>query len=568
MKKASVRLMALGLSALIALGGVSGAVYARAAGNEGAPAAAPAKVSAVSTAAAPAAYRDETVYVLAGPDGAVEKVIVSDWLKNPDGLSRLEDSAVLTGVENVKGYETSTPNGPGRVWDAQGGDIYCQGTTDRDLPVDVSVSYTLDGQPIAPAQLAGKSGRVTIRFDYTNRQYETVAIDGKTEQICVPFAMVTAVLLDSGCFANVEAVNGRICNDGDRLAVVGLALPGLRESLGLDGEDVEIPEYMELSADVTDFELETTFTVALSDPFAELDADKLDGAGKLGDALGELEDAMAQLMDGSGRLYDGLGELLEKSGDLASGVEQLAGGAGTLQTGTSDLQTGAAQLHDGAAALQAGLDQLTGGSDVLTGGAEQVFQSLLSSAAQQLAAAGAQVPELTAENYGQVLDGVIASLGESPAARQVAGLKASLDSYNTFYQGLRQYTAGVSEAAGGAAQLTAGAGSLSQGASALSDGAAQLCAGLQSLQGSIPALTDGVTQLHDGAGELTDGLHTFNEKGIRKTIDAFDGDLDLLVQRLQAVVNAAGEYRSFSGGNEADGQVKFIYRTAAIRAGE
>lgn len=571
MKKTVIKVTALGLSAVLALGGIGGAFHARAAGSAGgsavrtlsAPVGEPA---AAGSSAGPAAYRDETVYVLAGADGGAEKVIVSDWLKNPDGLARLEDEAVLSGVENVKGSGTFSPDGAGRVWEANGGDIYSQGTSDRELPVEVSVSYTLDGRPIAPAELAGKSGRVTIRFDYTNRQFETVTIDGKDEQICVPFAVLTAVVLDEDRFANVEADNGRICSDGDRLAVVGMALPGLRESL--DAEDLEIPAYLEIAADVTDFRLETTFTVATSEPFAGLDTDKLEDVSGLPDSLDKLEDAMEQLLDGSGRLYDGLGELLEKSGELASGIDQLASGAESLRSGTDALAAGAAQVREGSAALRTGLDQLAGQNDALNSGAEQVFRSLLASAGQQLAAAGVQVPELTAENYGQVLDGVIASLGDSPAAGQIAGLKESLDSYNAFYQGLAQYTAGVAQAAAGAGELVQGTDSLWQGTGTLSDGAARLDEGLKSLRQSIPALVDGVTELYDGAGELSDGLEEFDREGIRKLVDAFDGDLEQLVRRLEALADAADGYRSFSGGNETDGRVKFIYRTAAIETEE
>ena len=432
--------------------------------------------------------------------------------------------------------------------------------------MEVSVRYTLDGRPIDPDQLAGKSGRVTIRFDYVNRQYQEVSIGGETERICVPFAMITAVALDSGCFANVDVANGRLCNDGDRLAVVGLALPGVRESLGLDEEDFDLPEYLEITADVTDFRLETTFTAAVCEPFARLDTEKLSDAEGLGDALAELEDAMDRLLDGSGRLYDGLEELLEKSGGLAPGVEQLAGGADSLQSGADALQSGAAQLKDGSAALQAGLDQLAAQNDTLNGGAEQMFQSLLDSAARQLTAAGVQVPELTADNYAQVLDGAAASLGDSPAARQIAGVKASLDSCHAFCQGLRQYADGVAQASGGAAELASGAEGVSQGADTLSQGAAQLGGGIQSLQSSLPALTDGVARLCDGAGELDDGLREFNDKGVRKILDA--GDLTDLADRLEAMSKAADGCRSFAGGNEAGGQVKFLYRTAPITAEE
>lgn len=564
MKKSVTKLTALGLSVVLALGGIGGAVYANANENTENPAAAAEKLSAGLPEAAPAAFRDETVYVLSGPDGKVEKVIVSDWLKNPDGLEQLRDEAALKNVENVKGDETFSTSGSARIWDAKGGDVYTQGGTDRELPVEMSVSYTLDGRPIQPGQLAGRSGRVTIRFDYANRQYEEVEIGGRTEKIYVPFAVLTAAVLDNDCFHNVSVTNGRLYNDGGRTAVIGLALPGLEENLALDGKDIDIPGYVEITADVEDFKLETTFTAVLNDPFQELDAGRLDGAEGLSASLDGLSDAMAQLIDGSSRLYDGLGELLEKSEALGEAVNRLSDGADALESGGAELQSGAAQLKEGAADLQAGLEQLDAGSGQLTAGAKQVFDGLLASAGQQLAAAGAKVPELTAENYAQVLDGVIASMDDGPAAAQVEGLKSSLDGYSAFYQGLVQYTAGVAQASGGAARLSAGLDGLNSGAGSLSQGAAQLSGGLGQLQESVPALLDGVARLRDGAGELDGGLREFNEKGVQKLVDAFDGNLDLLAERLEATVNAAKRYQTFSGGSEEEGQVKFIYRTAAI----
>lgn len=565
MKQTTKKLAALGLSVVIAIGGIGGAVCARAGDSGGTPVQLSEKTAAPVSAAAPAAFRDETVYILAGADGTAEKVIVSDWLQNSEGLAQLRDTAALEDVENVKGNETFTASGDARVWDALGGDIYTQGVTTQEVPVAVRVSYTLDGKSIAPDQLAGKSGRVVIRFDYDNRLYEETEIGGKTEKIYVPFAVVTGVVLDNESFSNVSVTNGRLYNDGDRTAVIGLALPGMQENLDLDPEDMELPSYVEITADAEDFELETTFTVAVSDPFRELETGKLEDADGLTDSLDELTDAMAQLLDGSGRLYDGLGELLEKSGTLADGVDRLAAGAEALQNGGAELRDGAAQLKAGADGLQSGLQTLTGSSEQLNAGAKQTFDALLASANGQLTAAGAKVPELTAENYGQVLDGVIASLGDSPAAKQIAGLKGSLDSYNTFYQGLRQYTAGVDQAAAGAGQLSAGVNSLRDGADSLAGGAKQLNEGVQALRQNVPALVDGVTQLHDGAGELADGLAEFNEKGVQRIVDALDGDLELLADRLEATVNAAKNYRTFSGGEEAGGQVKFIYRTEAIQ---
>lgn len=583
MKKPVVKILSISLCALLALGGIGGAVYAMGvSAGDGSPDAAPADSGA--EAAAPktsSSYdpnagrnvKDETVYVLAGADGSVQKIIVSDWIQNALGSDAIDDVTQLTGIENVKGNESYTMGGDNScVWNANGNDIYYQGNLDKELPVDVMVSYMLDGQPIAPAELAGKSGKVTIRFDYTNHQYELVEIDGRQEKIYVPFAMLTGLILDNDVFTNVSVTNGKIMNDGDRTIVAGLAFPGLQESLGLDRNALDLPDYVEITANAEGFALETTVTLAVNELFNDVastmeDNDNLDDLSELDDKLDELTDAMDQLIGGSFRLYDGLCALLDSSQELVSGIDQLAAGATQLKQGAEDLSVGAAQLQTGSAALNRGLDQLAGQNDELNGGAAQVFQSLLASANSQLAAAGVQAPELTVENYSQVLDGVIAAAGESPAAQQVAALKASLDNYNGFYQGLQNYTAGVAQAKDGAGELNVGVDALKNGADSLTAGAGQLYDGILTMKGSAPALIDGVTQLRDGAMELSDGLKEFNEKGVQKLVDAFDGGLGSLADRLEAVRDVSERYSSFSGiSSDMDGQGKFIWRTEAVDA--
>lgn len=585
MKKPVVKMLSISLCVLLALGGIGGTVYAMGvSADAGSPDAAPVNSGAGSTAPKTSSsydpdagrnVKDETVYVLAGADGSVRKIIVSDWIQNALGSDAINDVTQLTGIENVKGNESYTMGGNSScVWNAKGNDIYYQGDLDQELPVAVTVSYMLDGQPIAPAELAGKSGKVTIRFDYTNHQYELLEIDGKEEKIYVPFAMLTGLMLDNDVFTNVSVTNGKIMNDGDRTIVAGLAFPGLQESLGLDRDTLELPDYIEITANVERYELETTVTLAVNELFNDAastmeDNDDLDGLGELDDKLDELTDAMDQLIDGSSRLYDGLCTLLDSSKELVAGIDQLAAGAAQLKQGAEGLSAGAAQLQAGAAALDQGLDRLAGQNDALNGGAAQVFQSLLASANSQLAAAGVQAPELTMENYGQVLDGVIAAAGESPAAQQVAALKASLDSYNGFYQGLQSYTAGVAQAKDGAGELNVGVDALKNGADNLSAGAGQLYDGILTMKGNAPALIDGVTQLRDGAMELSHGLKEFNEQGVQKLVDAFDGNLAGLMDRVDALRDVSERYSSFSGiSSDMDGQVKFIWRTEAVELKE
>lgn len=569
MKKPVVKALSITLCAVLALGGLGGAAYAMNTSGEAAPA--PAEPQ-VKTASVPEGRnrKDETVYVLASADGSVDKIIVSDWVQNVRGDALIDDVTRLTGIENVKGNETYTLGGENAcVWDARGNDIYYQGSIGQELPVSVAVSYTLDGRAISPEELAGKSGRVSIRFDYANSQYELVDIQGTQEKIYVPFAMLTGVVLDNGIFSNVSVSNGKIVNDGDRTIVAGLALPGLQDSLGLDREMLELPDYVEITADAENFELETTITLAanglLSGELGKAgDRSQWDG---LDGKLDELTDAMDQLIDGSSRLYDGLCALLDRSEELVSGIDRLAAGAAQLKQGADGLSAGAAQLQAGAASLSQGLDALAENSGALNDGAAQMFQSLLATANAQLAAAGAQVPALTIDNYAQVLDGVIAAAGESPATQQVAALKASLDSYNGFYQGLQSYTAGVAQAQTGAAALSGGADGLKTGADSLSAGAAQLYDGILTMHNGAPALIDGVTQLRDGAMELSGGLRELDQKGVQKLADAFDGDLGRLMDRVDALRAVSEGYASFSGiSPDMDGQVKFVWRTGAVEA--
>lgn len=409
MNKKVTKIIAICLCAALCLGG-AGVAFAQTGSKQ---------ESAQPTAAQKAAdlqqkiSKDETVYVLAGADGSVQKIIVSDWLKNELGSASLTDKSGLSNIENVKGDESYSINGDNMtVWDAQGNDIYYQGDIQKELPVGLTVRYTLNGKAVSPEQLKGQSGKVTIRFDYENRQYETVQINGQNQRIYVPFAMLTGMILDNDTFRNVTVTNGKLVNDGDRTVVVGLAFPGLQENLNLSRDQLSIPSSVEITADVTDFSLGMTVTLACNDLFSQLgdvDLGSLDAAG----SLNKLTNAMDQLLNGSSALYDGLTTLLDKSGELAAGVEELAQGAAAIKAGADSLDEGAAELKAGLADLSEGLNKLSANSAALNGGAEQVFDSLLETATAQIRAKGLTAPDLTIENYAEELNKLIKSLDET-----------------------------------------------------------------------------------------------------------------------------------------------------------
>lgn len=412
-KKDLIKVIAVAAAGVIAGTGVTAAAFGTANKTEDTENTSAASSQAAETTEQKKPSKDETVYVLANADGSVKKIIVSDWIKNNGGKT-VSDKTELSDIKNVKGdesYVMDTDNM--REWNADGKDIYYQGTISKALPVDLKVSYELDGKPVSAESLAGKSGKVTIRFDYSNNQYKNVSIDGKNTKIYVPFVMLTGLLLDNDIFTNVEISNGKIINDGDRIIAVGFALPGMQENLNLSRDKVDIPDFVEITADVNNFALSNTLTVAANSIISDLDISKLDSADDLQASLTELSSAMSKLLDGSSELYGGLSELLLKSNELISGVDKLANGASALS--------------DGAAALSAGLSELVSNNDTLNAGAKQVFDTLLSTVSQKLKDNGITVDTLTVENYKTVIGGLLENPTDSQKAELINIADAALN---------------------------------------------------------------------------------------------------------------------------------------------
>lgn len=301
--------------------------------------------------------KEETVYVVADNTGKADTVIVSDWLKNPEGKDTIEDASDLKDIKNVKGKEKFEEKDGKLTWKAKGNDIYYQGTTDKEIPVKQTITYYLDGEKMDPEDIAGKSGKVTIRFDYKNNEKTTVTVDGKKHNVYVPFTVLTGMVLNEN-YTNVEVKNGKVISDGDKQMVVGVAMPGLKSSLQVNtsdfSEDVEIPEYIEVTADVKDFELDMTMSVMMSGIATGDDIEDVVDLSDLDDAIDTLSDSSSQLVDGTKQLRDGLTLLKNSAPALASGADTLNSSTGTLRDGIAQLdETLKAPMTDEAKAAAA-----------------------------------------------------------------------------------------------------------------------------------------------------------------------------------------------------------------------
>lgn len=605
--------------------------------------------------------KEETVYVKANADGSVQNIIVSDILRNATQEESLHDRSDLSGIKNVKGKEAFQKNADGTlVWQAGGNDIYYQGETKKTLPVELKITYYLDGEEIEPKELAGKSGEVKIRFDYVNHETQTVMVGNEERTISTPFVAMTGLFLDEETFSNVEMENGRVISDGSRIMAGGVVMPGLSESIALseveDLDDLDIPEYLELTAYTTDFSLPLTMTAVTSDFAEEIDLDDTESYDDLKDDMQELQDASIELVDGTNELVDGVIELKDGSVELYDGSIELYDGSVELDDGAKELKDGSVELDDGAYDLRdgalelknalktynAGLKTLTdamanadgNGHDItvvaaqLTEGVNQVVDTVMASslstvnselsALQQFGVGPfTSIDEFLAFDLSSVSGSLLGQLGsvsgdslsggnmqQAAAMEQMAAmlseadqkikaaqaqLRATRTQLLTLKEGMAGLSAGITQIYGGvttqlqpgAEQILDGARKLYDGTKDLKDGTEELLDGTTELKdGTIELLDgttelvdgtielkDGVVELYDGSIELRDGMEEFDEDGIQKLYNMVCKDIQKVLDRARAVVDAGEAYQTFTElAPGMKGSVKFLIETEAIEA--
>lgn len=560
----------------------------------------------------------ETVYVKSNADGTARKVTVKDVLKNPGEGKTIEDQSDLKDIKNTEGEEEYTQRGDTLTWENKGEDISYEGTTDKELPVKTEIQYFLDGKEIKPEKLAGKSGKVTIRFNYENQTSQTVQVKGKDVETVTPFAVLSTVMLSEDHFSNIQVKNGKLVDMDGQTVVVGYAFPGLQESLNLTDyeatKDVEIPDYVEIQADATDFQLDFTATVVTNGLFKNLEEDDLKDLDDLKDSAEKFQDASNKLIDGAGQLLSGSETLQNYIKQYTDGVKAVDQGIGTLQSGVAALKENTAALQSGAAAVSDGLGQIAAvldQSDAIdqiasageqirqyAGGVQQaigaaqaglqtvdwngVEQSAEDKAKEQVTAATkealANVDGLSEEEKSQIaeqiasqvdLDGVTAQADQQvQAASGILSKVPSLENAGDTFEELGQVSTladSIRQLSAGSAQLKEGVTAFNNGVGQLSDGIAALRTGSGQLAGSGDSLVQGCAALTEGLQALQKGMITFDEEGIQKIADLAGDDLQNVLTQIRALKEADSAYQSFSGLKEGQsGSVRFIIETDEI----
>ena len=568
--------------------------------------------------------KSETVYAVMNGDGSIKSTTVSEHLYSASGLANVTDKTTLTDIQNTESDAEFTQNGEELVWNTNDTDVYYKGNTDKALPIDVKVTYALDGQEAALEDIIGKSGHLTVTVNLKNNETGTVNVNGKDRTIVTPLITAVGVIL-GGDASNMTAEHGMIESAAKSSVAAFVTLPGVKDSLsGLLPDEVDsIEDYLQdtvtVEADVEDFTCPQVM-VACATSTAALGTSNvfdLSSINDLTDGINQLNDAMSQLMDGASQLVDGTSQ-------LANGVLALLDGANTLNNG-------AAALDDGLGQLTNGLDTLSANNAALNAGAQQVADGVLASANKTLKEGGLIDEDMTWSNYEAVIDNILTmnektlAAGRKKMVRTVweqapsfkdsqldlalylsatktnhdleAALKlmqnydpsmlsglvqllTSEDAKNTAKAELKYQVENSQDMADVRAlktslsqiqffvssvnQYTAGVQTAADGAHSAKDGSAQLAAGTKTLYDGVNTLNTGAGQLNDGAGQLNDGLNQFNEEGISKLTGALDQDqLHGLKTVLDEMTDRLNDYTSFAGApDDAESSVKFVYKTA------
>ena len=568
--------------------------------------------------------KSETVYAVMNGDGSIKSTTVSEHLYSASGLANVTDKTTLTDIQNTESDAEFTQNGEELVWNTNDTDVYYKGNTDKALPIDVKVTYALDGQEAALEDIIGKSGHLTVTVNLKNNETGTVNVNGKDRTIVTPLITAVGVIL-GGDASNVTAEHGMIESAAKSSVAAFVALPGVKDSLsGLLPDEVNsIEDYLQdtvtVEADVEDFTCPQVM-VACATSTAALGTSNvfdLSSINDLTDGINQLNDAMSQLMDGASQLVDG--------------TSQLAGGVLALLDGANTLNNGAAALDDGLGQLTNGLDTLSANNAALNAGAQQVADGVLASANKTLKEGGLIDEDMTWSNYEAVIDNILTMNDKTLAAgrRKIVrtvweqepsfkdsqldlalylsatktnhDLEAALklmqnfdasmltgalemvtnaDAKNTAKAELKYQVENSQDMADVRAlktslsqiqffvssvnQYTAGVQTAADGAHSAKDGSAQLAAGTKTLYDGVNTLNTGAGQLNDGAGQLNDGLNQFNEEGISKLTGALDQDqLHGLKTVLDEMTDRLNDYTSFAGApDDAESSVKFVYKTA------
>lgn len=439
------------------------------------------------------AEKKEVVYATLENTGATDSVYVVNVFDGSADVAgkTIQDFGEYEQVVNLTDTSKLTQFSDSVVLTMPEGEFSYQGTTSNtQIPWNISMKYSLDGQEVSPDELAGKSGSFELNITTSqNSSVDSRYFENYLLQITCTLPMDVA--------KNVKTEQGSIALSGSDVTVSFMVMPDK------DGN-------VSLSADVSNFEMAgisfaaIPFSMALDFPDTESLVSQFDA----------LIDGTDELHSGAQELASGVDSIDAATKEAASGAVELATGATQMTQGLKQYQQALRDQADELAAAASSMDSET---------AEQYYKQLLQSYAEALLNEYISLKaedvneEKTDEELWQI---ALVNVSESPEGQHI---EAELEAVATQIasQGAAQALDGAADGLGSVDS----ASSLLGGSAALGSGAQELASGLDKLAGGTGELAIGASTLADGTQSLaqeTQGIPDAVQAEIDELMSTYD----------------------------------------------
>ncbi len=553
--------------------------------------------------------KDETVYSNLNSKGQKYQTIVTTHLINENDEKILKDLTTLLNIENTSGNENFKKEGEKLIWEANSNDIYYKGETNKSLPIDIKITYVLDGKEIEPEKIAGKDGKVKITIQLENKEIKEVEINGKKEKMYIPFTVACGTSISNEKNKNIEVKNAKIIDDGSKTMVAGITFPGLKESLKTDA--IEIPETIEIEMDSKEFEMNNIIMYAMPINTEELDLDIFSKIDELYTKVEDLKTASNQIEEGAKTLSEGIqtantgaNQIQAEVGKAINNlkvdnsnaldeatlamIEQQAAGGATLTQEQINMIIASADSGIDAQANYIKEQYIQNAKEIARATAIQsAVQAKLQTkeAVKQgaIAAAKAGNPSLddaTALAIGeQVASNINTDLTDAEKATIIAGADSGIEAQRSQIEAkgiasakqIAEQTAvkTAQETAQTAAKATSRQIAIQVGNTVKREATKKVISQMTELNNGLNQLSNGLEQLDIGSTTLAEGTHEFNESGINAIYNYVNNNVKNISVRAEKIQELAENYTTFTKTSEENkGKVKFITIVDSLKKDE
>lgn len=514
--------------------------------------------------------QDETVYAKLHTDGATNYISVTEHLLNDGKTSQLSDQTILENIENLNGFEGFVFDGENLIWDTNGNDIYYSGTTTKELPIQLQITYKLNDEEKTADEMLGKSGKVEIHLHFTNLS--------KVGDLHTPFVAAIATALPENSTHNATVTNGKVISNGRTIAVTAIAAPGLYDSLKL--ADLKTLDDVVLTYDTDNFELNDIYTMITPKVLNADDLKTFSELDQLYDDMNTLSESSKQLLAGTNALRNGI---LELRNAVASVKQQLSTTGELVDSATLDqiANTAADAARRKVAtqqdSIKAQIHQQVSGmlSNETIMQLNNLKQAMIAQNVAEKCGAPSGSYNTTITVQDVIIDGEDADIIEDNNAdndqttdqyeickkqvteainNQFASLldTSAIETqlFNSTYGAMKQVAA---ETASQTARSVA-----TQVASSIQEGMGE------KLGLVIDEVLKGLNQLLAGANELNAGMYKFDDEGIQMLNNFVNRTVRDTSYKVQRLLKLADEYNNFAGiADGTNGSTKFVLMVEA-----